>query len=889
MANSTATFNVVPDEFPLDYDGIIGSDLMRTHSGKIDFTSDSVILNGEKFPFSHKRSIILPGRQKTLMYIKVANPSVQEGYEPRLNVQDGVYLGEAIVSNTNGIAYIYAINTQEKDVTVEVPVVPLYPFDTSTDEDSSIAQKETLEHTPGNRVSKVLNLLRLDHLNSEERKAVSILVEENVNLFHIPGDPLRATNMLRHTIVTKDELPVNTRQYRYPPYQKAEIEKQIVELIKTDIIQSSKSPYNSPLWIVPKKEDSKGNKRWRLVIDYRKLNEKTIGDAYPLPLISDILDQLGGAKYFSIFDLASGFHQIEMNLKDKQKTAFTTPHGHYEFNRMPFGLKNAPATFQRLMDLALTGLQGTELFVYLDDIVIYSRSLVEHASKFKRLAERLRQANLTLQTDKCEFLRTEVRYLGHIISANAVQPNPQKIEAVKKFPIPKTQKNVKEFLGLAGYYRKFIKDFAKIAKPLSDLTSKNSKFSWNSQHQLAFEELRDCLCTAPILKYPDFSQPFVVTTDASGFALGAVLSQGKIGEDTPVTYASRVLNKHEKNYSTTEKEMLATIFALKTFRSYLYGRPFTLVTDHRPLVWINSMNDPTSRVMRWRERLKEFEFNIQYKAGRADANADALSRNPIIPEEAEIYPIKVKWNRRSDNTISMGPGIARLRSSSDSAEHPKKILKKGSTQDETDLKVTFKNDTSSDENFRGYSKTGINQALAVGSHSVKNKSSSEEDFLGFPPQNTVVPTNISSSQTPWSNDIRATAENGSRQSLEKKSSDEDFFGFAKSDIDKAKVFNLAVLTQNSNNSQTKNSNPKQTLVRRELTKGTHQCGNTPKCSPLQCNERKSLRHACNLNSTKLSTNKRLFSSEKQDLKTGSDSKSTSIEPDQSIVLPDYSD
>ena len=227
-----------------------------------------------------------------------------------------------------------------------------------------------------------------------------------------------------------------------------------------------------------------------------------------------------------------------MNLKDKQKTAFTTPHGHYEFNRMPFGLKNAPATFHRLIDLALTGLQGTELFIYLDDIVIYSRSLVEHASKFKRLAERLRQSNLTLQTDKCEFLRTEVRYLSHIILADGVQPNPQKIEAVKKFPIPKTQKNVKEFLGLAGYYRKFIKDFAKIAKPLSDLTSKNSKSSWNSQHQLAFEELRDRLCTAPILKYPDFSQPFVVTTDASGFALGAVLSQGKIGEDTPVAYAS---------------------------------------------------------------------------------------------------------------------------------------------------------------------------------------------------------------------------------------------------------------------------------------------------------------------------------------------------------------
>ena len=245
------------------------------------------------------------------------------------------------------------------------------------------------------------------------------------------------TSLLRHNIVTKDELPVNTRQYRYPPYRKAEIKK------------ANKNRYNptfkiiDPLWIIPKKEDSKGNKRWRLVIDYRKLNEKTIGDAYPLPFITDILDQLGGAKYFSIFDLASSFHQIEMNLKDQQKTAFTTPHGHYEFNRMPFGLKNAPATFQHLMDLALTELQGAELFVYLDDIVIYSRSLVAHASKFKRLAERLRQANLTLQTDKCECLRTEVRYLGHIILADGVQPNPQNIEAVRSFQFQKRKRILK--------------------------------------------------------------------------------------------------------------------------------------------------------------------------------------------------------------------------------------------------------------------------------------------------------------------------------------------------------------------------------------------------------------------------------------------------------------
>lgn len=209
-----------------------------------------------------------------------------------------------------------------------------------------------------------------------------------------------------------------------------------------------------------------------MVIDYRKINEKTLGDAYPLPNICDILDQLGGAKYFSVLDLASGFHQIPMDPADAHKTAFSTPHGHYQFSRMPFGLRNAPATFQRLMDQILTGLQGTELLVYMDDIVVYASSLREHDIKIEKLMKRLRAANLMLQPDKCEFLRHEVAYLGHIITDDGVRPDPQKIASVKNFPVPRNAKNVRQFLGLAGYYRRFIPDFSRIAKPLSDLLKK---------------------------------------------------------------------------------------------------------------------------------------------------------------------------------------------------------------------------------------------------------------------------------------------------------------------------------------------------------------------------------------------------------------------------------
>jgi len=401
-------------------------------------------------------------------------------------------------------------------------------------------------------------------------------------------------------------------------------------LLNDDIIEYSNSPYNSPIWIVSKKPDSAGNKRWRMVIDYRALNEKTIGDAYPLPNITDILDQLGNAKYFSVLDLASGFHQIPMDPKDASKTAFSTPYGHYQFKRMPFGLKNAPATFQRLMDNVLSGLQGNELFVYMDDIVIYARSLKEHEIKFNRLMARLRDANLKLQPDKCEFLRKEVAYLGHIISEKGVKPDPNKIKAVTNFPVPRNPKNIKQFLGLVGYYRRFIPQFSKIAKPLTDLLKKDRPFKWETQQTNAFNILRESLCTEPILQYPDFIQPFILTTDASGYAIGGVLSQGKIGKDLPISYVSRVLNKAEQNYSTIEKECLAIIYCTNHFRPYLYGKKFTIITDHKPLVWLHSIKDPSSRLWKWRTKLAEYEYEIQYKKGSLNNNADALSRNPPL-------------------------------------------------------------------------------------------------------------------------------------------------------------------------------------------------------------------------------------------------------------------
>ena len=351
-----------------------------------------------------------------------------------------------------------------------------------------------------------------------------------------------------------------------------------------------------------------------------------------------------------------------MSQEDAHKTAFSTPYGHFQFKRMPFGLKNAPATFQRLMNSVLSGLQGIELFVYLDDIVIYSRSLQEHESKFNKLMERLRNAKLRLQPDKCEFLRHEVNYLGHIISEDGVKPDPKKIEAVSKFPRPKKVKNIKQFLGLAGYYRRFIPDFSKVAKPLTQLLKKDTPFKWAENQENAFNNLKTALMTKPILQYPDFSKPFNLTTDASGYAIGGVLSQGPIGKDLPIAYASRLLNSAEQNYSTIEKECLAIVYSAMHFRPYLYGRKFTIVTDHKPLVWMHSIKDPTSRIWKWKLKLSDFEFDILYKEGRANANADALSRNP--PEIC--LPIR----RREENSPIQYPAAKRFELDTSTEDSP---------------------------------------------------------------------------------------------------------------------------------------------------------------------------------------------------------------------------
>ena len=402
------------------------------------------------------------------------------------------------------------------------------------------------------------------------------------------------------------------------------VQQLLQDMLDKKIISPSKSPWASPVVLVQKKNGSV-----RFCIDYRKVNAVTRKDAYPLPRVDDTLDTLAGSVWFSTLDLKSGYWQVEVNPGDREKTAFCTQQGLFEFNVMPFGLCNAPATFQRLMNLVLAGIQWHSCLVYIDDIIIFGKTFDQHLHNLQQVLDRLRQAGLKLQPSKCQFLQHEVIFLGHVVSQNGVAPDPEKTSKVAQWPTPSSAKEVQQFLGLASYYRRFVKDFAAVAKPLHRLTEKGVPFVWTDQCQGCFNTLKTLLTSAPILALPNWSRPFIVDTDASDLAIGAVLAQvNEDGEEQVIAYASRCLSKAEKNYCVTRRELLAVVTFLQQFKQYLLGRPFMIRSDHGALTWLQNFKEPDGQLARWLEKLQEFQFTIVHRPGRKHNNADALSRIP---------------------------------------------------------------------------------------------------------------------------------------------------------------------------------------------------------------------------------------------------------------------
>jgi hypothetical protein len=459
-------------------------------------------------------------------------------------------------------------------------------------------------------------------LTKDQGDQLQKLLEEYDDVIAREGMLSGRTNLVTHSITTDNSLPIKQRPYRLSPAEHDFVGQELENMMEQGIIQPSSSPWASPIVLVKKK-----NGKMRFCVDYRKLNKVTKRDAYPLPRIDEILDSLGKAKWFTSLDLASGYWQVEMNEQDKEKTAFVTKQGIFEFNVMPFGLTNAPATFQRLMDRVFYDIKDKYVLVYLDDINIYSSTFEEHMQHLKEVLERFRRANLKLNLDKCHFCKREISFLGHLVNEEGIKPDPTKVDKVKNFPIPTNTTELRGFIGLASYYRRFVQDFATIVEPMNRLLRKDIPFIWNEACGKAFEFLKEKLTTAPILIYPDFSKPFILHTDASYQGLGAVLAQEDAeGHEHVVAYASRSLVGAEYNYAATEIECLASVWAMKYFRPYIYMGEFTLVTDHSALQWMMNNPTPSKRMTRWILTISDYPFKVCFRKGKKHQNADALSR-----------------------------------------------------------------------------------------------------------------------------------------------------------------------------------------------------------------------------------------------------------------------
>ncbi|XP_065426955.1 uncharacterized protein LOC135976185 [Chrysemys picta bellii] len=453
----------------------------------------------------------------------------------------------------------------------------------------------------------------------ERREALSTLQKYSEVFSNKPG----RTHLLSHRILTKGAQPPPSRPYRATGKVKEQIQAEIQSMLDLGVIKDSDSAWASPVVLVPKRDGTV-----RFCVDYRKLNAVTVTDAYPMPRIDDMLDVLSQAKYLSTFDLTKGYWQIPLEGEAQQKSAFITDIGLYEFTVLPFGLVNAGATFQRLVNRVLNGLQHYAR-AYIDDIAVFSNTWGDHKEHLEVVLSKLKEAGLTVKPSKCKIGAAKVPYLGHWVGGGKISPDPLKVEAIVKWPVPQTKRQVQSFIGLANYYRRFVVGFSDVVSPITDLCKKHqpNKVIWSEACQKGFNKVKALLSAKPVLASPDFEKPFELCTDASDTGLGAVLMQ--TGEDSkkhPIAFLSKKLSPAEQNYSVIEKECYAIVWAVKQLRPYLFNRRFRILTDHSPLVWLHRTKGTNSKLLRWSLVLQEFDMEITHIKGKENWVADALSR-----------------------------------------------------------------------------------------------------------------------------------------------------------------------------------------------------------------------------------------------------------------------
>ena len=583
---------------------------------------------------SHKQKI--PKDCESILEIKFE----QENFKQNIDVlfepvkMDSVILAHSINRVENNKMWISALNLSGEDFEIDsslklgsISIVESVDVNLNETKSSVSNPNQAKSNFKEVEIKSKIDQIKLDEsLEPNEVQEVKNLIYEFNDCFSWNENDIGRTNVIKHQINTNDNKPIKQNPYRVPSFMRNEIDKEVEKMIENKIIQESNSPWASPVVMVKKKNGS-----FRFCIDYRKLNKITEKDSFPIPHVDDTLQALDGAKYFTVVDLTSGYWQVEIEASDVPKTAFVTSSGLFEFLVMPFGLTNAPATFQRLMNRVLKGQTMRQCVVYLDDIIVFSKTFEEHLLRLRNVFERLRQANLKIQPNKCRFGTNKVIYLGFELSKDGFKPDPNKTQAIEKMESPIDADQLKRFMGSINFYRRFIAYFCQIASPLYRLLGKSVKFVWTQICEAAFNELKNKLVSAPILIYPDFSQKFFIHCDASNESSGAVLSQLHEGVYKPIAFASHRLSPAEKTYTTSEKEALAALRSLKEFNSLIYGREVELFTDHQPLSTFKSIKDPSSRLTKLMMKIRELapDVVITYKPGHLNKEADMLSRANI--------------------------------------------------------------------------------------------------------------------------------------------------------------------------------------------------------------------------------------------------------------------
>lgn len=488
------------------------------------------------------------------------------------------------------------------------------------------------------------------NLQNKEKEQLLRLLYKYIDVFSVDDDDLGLTTLIKHKIVPKSEEVVYRRQYRHSEEQHKRIDEEVDRLLKNGVIRESMSPFNSPVLMVPKKEPGK----WRFCLDCRYINDLTEDQYFPIPLIHDAMDSLGGSSIFTVFDMTMGYFQVELADETSDMCAFSTRKGHFQFNRLPMGLRNSGMTFQKMVTLLMSGMLYSEVLAYLDDCILYSKSVQQHFKTVEEVLHRFKGAGLKLKPRKCHLFQKEIVYLGFLVDKDGIRPNPEAVRKIMELPEPTCVTDVQRILGKVNYYRKFVPKLAEIAHPLYTLTECKSKasFCWEAEHQSAFDTLKASLCSGQVMGHPRFDLEFILDVDASDFALGAELSQiEENGDERPIYYASRHLEKAERCYSATARETLAAVFGCEHFSHYLQGKRFVLRTDHNPLVWLRSMKNPKRPYNGWIVRLEQFNYKIQYRPGKQHVNADFNSRM-MLEEVAGHRSIAVQTEGGNTSTLA---------------------------------------------------------------------------------------------------------------------------------------------------------------------------------------------------------------------------------------------